>query len=147
MKRRIALAGLLLSALCWGADAPLLVPCPGATELLPEQLYGLWSAQFHEPGQGRAHAKATLRLERSADYAQGVSGTLARDGVAAMVSGDAQEGEFTLDESQDGVAISATWVGSVTPDACGREIRGNWYDVVKKSTLDFVLRKLPENRR
>ncbi len=145
MKR--ALACLLLGALCWGAAAQQAAPCPAATDLLPQHLYGLWSAEFHEAGQARVSASATLRLAPNPDYPQGVSGTVARGGASGMVSGDAEDGEFALDESVDGVAISATWVGSVTPDACGREIRGSWTDVVKQLTLDFVLRKLPENTR
>lgn len=153
MKLLIAALFTLFSTVCGSASAQDQVPapdpleCPAATELLPQQLYGLWRAEFSEPGKSLVTGTAALEFEKDPDFAQSVSGTILRGDAKALVSGDAEEGEFALDESVDGVNISATWVGSVVPEACGKEIRGSWSDVIQNTTLDFVLRKLPENGR
>jgi hypothetical protein len=151
MKLLFALLCTVFSALCWSADgqngAPTVEPvlCPLATELLPQHLYGRWRADFSEAGQSQVTATATLWFEPNPDFAQSVSGTVVRGDAKALVSGDADEGEFALDESVDGVNISATWTGRVVPESCGKDIRGQWSDVAQKKELDFVLRKLPEN--
>jgi hypothetical protein len=152
MKLLIALLCTVFSALCWSAGdqngAPTAEPvlCPRATELLAQHLYGRWHAEFSEAGQSQVTTTATLLFEPNPDFAQSVSGSVVRGEAKALLSGDADEGEFALDESVDGVNISATWTGRVVPDTCGREIRGQWSDVAQKAALDFVLRKLPENR-
>jgi len=124
-------------------SAPLPV-CPVATELPVQRLYGLWRAEFIETGSQRATANATVLFERHPAFAQGVRGAIAHGQGRALLSGDADEGVFTLDESVDGINISATWTGNIVPHACGKEIRGTWTDITRQRTLDFVLRKLPD---
>jgi len=43
-----------------------------------------------------------------------------------QVVGDVDDGQLTLEESEDGKRISATWLGEVTEGRCGKEIRGTW---------------------
>ena len=149
MKLFRAFAGLAVAALSLGVSAQVKqVPeCPEATQLPPEHLYGSWRAEFSETGKTQVVDSATLLFERNPDYAQSVSGHVRHAGVRSLVSGDAEEGEFSLDESLDGVNISAVWNGTVVPGACGKEVRGSRSDLVKKTEQDFVLRKLPENSR
>ena len=152
MKILVALACAAFAAACLNASSQTRVPdasnataCPLATELPVQSLYGRWRAEFSDTANGVLRETATLRFEPNPDYAESVSGNVQRGGTKAQVSGDAEDGEFALDESADGVSISATWVGRVVPDSCGREIRGLWTDTVQNKQLDFVLRKLPEN--
>ena len=147
MKRLLAAVALAAAALDASAQAGPLPDCPEATQLQAAHLYGNWSAELRESGKPQLLESATLRFERNPDYAQSVSGQVRHGEVRALVSGDAEDGEFSLDESLDGVNISAVWNGTVVPGACGREVRGVWSDLVKKRELDFVLRKLPENSR
>lgn len=125
-------------------DAPKLTPpalpaagCPKAAEVRQAHLLGLWRAEF----DGRA-AGATLLLEKNASYADSVSGSINRDGERARVAGDVDEGEFTLEESADGVRITATWTGDVVEGSCGREIRGSWQAARNPRPLPFVLKKI-----
>ena len=41
----------------------------------------------------------------------------------ALLVGDVDDGQLTLEESLDGKRISATWVGEVVEGSCAREIR------------------------
>ncbi|MEN9885947.1 MAG: hypothetical protein RL758_525, partial [Pseudomonadota bacterium] len=68
---------------------------------------------------------------------------LSRGTVQALVAGDVDAGDFTLEESTDGRSISATWTGRVMTDSCGKEIRGRWANATGTTERGFVLRKLP----
>lgn len=69
------------------------------------------------------------------------------------LAGDVDEGEFTLEESDNGQTISATWSGTVIDNSCGKEIRGTWIKSLSTTATNaalgqasnhrFVLRKLP----
>jgi hypothetical protein len=86
---------------------------------------------------------ATLTLGRSEDHPDGLRGTIRRGTGQALVAGDVDNGAFTLEESTDGRAISATWVGAFPEQACGKEIRGQWTDTTTRVERAFVLRKQP----
>ena len=112
-------------------------------DISPLHLYGLWRAEFEGEPQG-----ATLLFEKHPELAGSVSGAVNRDGVKAQVSGDVDGGEFTLEESLDGQRISATWLGTVVENSCGKEIRGIWNNTSEHTagnaaSYPFVLRKLP----
>jgi hypothetical protein len=94
--------------------------CPAARELQPRQAIGTWRAEVEgaEP--------ATLLLRPHARYRESLSGLIDRAGKRAQVAADLDGGELTLEESDDGVRISATWLGEVVDGSCGREIRGTW---------------------
>ena len=112
--------------------------CPQPGEISPLHLYGTWNAELGGLPEG-----ATLVFEKHPELAGSVSGRITRAGVSAQIAGDVDEGTFTLEESQDGEHISATWLGTVVEDACGKEIRGTWSDALSTTTHPFVLRKLP----
>ena len=150
MNGRRAGAGLALlagAALCGatgalaqqGGGLPLPTrSCPAPDEVTHWHLYGLWQARFEGlPGT------ATLWLEKSESHAEGVGGNVERADGRALVAGDVDEGEFTLEESADGRAISATWTGKVSEDTCGKEILGTWSRAGDPASYPFVLRKLP----
>lgn len=152
MARRMSRAAALLMtgacavALAQGTGAPAgaatgaaaqPAACPRAAEMSHLQLYGLWRAEFEGGGPG-----ATLLLEKHPDYAESVRGGINRDGVKGLVSGDVDNGEFSLDESVDGTSIAASWTGTVVDDSCGKEIRGVRAPASGPARA-FVLRKLP----
>jgi len=131
------LAAWAALALCLPMHAIASTPCPAAADVAPQQLVGLWRAEF----DGKAPS-ATLLLEPHREYAQSLSGEINRDGTRARVAADLEHGEFTLEESADGQRISATWLGDVVEGSCGQEIRGRreggWDGIAP-----FVLRRLP----
>ena len=110
--------------------------CPKAHEVTHEHLVGLWRAEFEGLRQG-----ATLLLEPHPELTESVRGQVNRNGERADVAGDVDEGEFTLEESANGVNISATWLGDVVEGSCGREIRGTWKAEGRADEHAFVLRK------
>ena len=112
--------------------------CPAATEVTALHLYGAWQARWDG-----VDASATLNLGRNPDHPDSLRGTIRRGAQEALVAGDVDEGEFTLEESADGRSISATWTGTVVADACGKEIKGVWTSTADKKERSFVLRKLP----
>lgn len=137
-------APVVLAACCIAlpaaAESPLAATpsCPASAQITHVHLLGLWRASFDGLGQG-----ATLLLESHPELAESVRGAIDRDGDKALVAGDVGDGEFTLEESVDGVGISATWTGTVIDGSCGREIRGDWQAARDATARPFVLRKLP----
>jgi hypothetical protein len=127
---------LALFLLACAAPAIAQVECPHASEVTAAHLFGLWRAEF--TGQGHV---GTLLLEKHALYAESVSGTINRNGDRSQLAGDVEDGEFTLEESADGVHIGATWLGEVVEGSCGREIRGTWKAEHAPQEQPFVLRK------
>jgi hypothetical protein len=112
--------------------------CPAPTEVSALHLYGTWQAQWDG-----GDTPATLTLGRNAEHPDGLRGSLRRGTVQALVAGDVDAGDFTLEESTDGRSISATWTGRVMTDSCGKEIRGRWANATGTTERGFVLRKLP----
>ena len=102
-------------------------------------LYGTWEARFEGlPGV------AAVRFGPHPDYA-GVRGTIKRAGtaVAAQLAGDIDdEGQLSLDESQDGRSISGNWAGPMAPGSCGKTFKGIWRNAADDSTRTFVLTKI-----
>jgi hypothetical protein len=135
----LALAAALLVAGNARCESPeTFAPCPASSEVTQRNLLGLWRASFDGVAQG-----ATLLLERHPELADSMRGAINRDGARALLAGDVDDGEFTLEESIDGIHISATWTGTVIDGSCGREIRGDWQGAQDSAARAFVLRKLP----
>ena len=108
-----------------------------ATDLPVEALYGRWEARF-----GDLPAPADVRMGKHPEYPGSVRGTIVRDGRSAQLSGDIDDAGFLiLDESLDGLSISAVWAGELQPGSCGREFRGTWRNSGDDRTQPFVLRK------
>jgi hypothetical protein len=112
--------------------------CPPPEKLNARDMLGLWRAEFQGQWSG-----ATLLFEPHPTYAGSFRGTINRDGERAQLAGDMEEGELTLEESNDGQRISATWLGDVVDGSCGKEIRGTWQATGAPEGRGFVLRKQP----
>lgn len=112
-------------------------PCPHSSEVRQAEMVGQWRAEFEG-----TKLSGTLLLEKHATYAESLSGTIDRGADRHPVAGDVEDGEFTLEESADGIRITGTWLGEVVEGSCGREIRGTWSaDGEGKDARAFVLRK------
>ena len=112
-------------------------PCPHSSEVRQAELIGQWRADFEDE-----KLSGTLLLEKHPTYAASLSGTIDRGVGRHPVAGDVEDGEFTLEESADGVRITGTWLGEVVEGSCGREIRGTWsVDGEGREARAFVLRK------
>ena len=125
----LAFAALLLAG-------PVLA-CPRPADVKPQDLLGLWRAEFEGVPQG-----ATLLLEKHREVADALGGAINRNGERGVVSGELEDGEFNLEESADGVHIFATWIGEIVDGSCGREIRGTWQRDGAPLATPFVLKKL-----
>lgn len=112
--------------------------CAQASDVSPVHLYGVWQAEL----EGQA-AKATVLFERHPELGDSVRGHIERDGVKTLIAGDVDDGDFTLEESHNGQTISATWLGRVSDNACGKEITGTWTHALNPTPIPFILRKVP----
>jgi hypothetical protein len=123
------------TAFAQGAGQTAVAGCPNAQEATHLDLLGTWKAEVE--GQ----PSSVIVLRQHPDLAESVRGSVRRAGRDAEVSGDVDEGEFTLEESANGVNISAVWLGDVTAGSCAREIRGTWQADGERATHQFILRK------
>lgn len=127
--------------------------CPAAAEMGHLHLQGRWVATLQAAPAAAdgatappAPATAVLQLGPHPELAHSVRGTVRRGSATALVSGDVDTGDLTLEESVNGTNISATWIGQVVDGSCGKEIRGTWNNAnptPSAPSAPFVLRKQP----
>lgn len=135
-------------------------PCPSAQDMKAEQLYGLWAVRFTRPPAGLPE-RATVLLERHAEFSESLAGMVSRDlGAAAgakaiaghaakaALAGDLEAGMLLLDESSDSISITGTWNGEMVQGSCGKAFQGIWKDTSASAAANapdvpFTLTKLP----
>jgi hypothetical protein len=155
-----ALITVMLSALtasCAAQTAPSApaTACPAAADLGPADLYGLWRLVLWPEGGAESAPVSTgaMLFGPHTEYPGSVRGRLRRSGpgadLEAEVAGDVgDDGEFSLDESADGLAMDAVWIGQ--PVDCGRTIRGLRRPVEGRpqagAALRFLLQRAPTGR-
>lgn len=151
----LALAGALLCAPAARAQqvapAPADVACLQAQDIQPTHLHGLWQLSLWPEGgdENTPLSRGALLFEKHPDYPGSVRGELRRSAggqdLLAQVSGDVTDGVFNLDESDNGVDMSAVWEGE--PLDCGRGFRGTRRPAegrpASEPVLSFRLRRLP----
>ena len=151
----MACGGLLA---CASAQNPRQSRCPPAKEMKADQLYGQWAVRFTHPPAGLPE-RATMRLQRHAEFSESLAGTVSRDlGAAAgtpalaghtaeaVLAGDLDEGMLLLDESSDRISITGTWNGEMQPGSCGQVYQGRWKDTSATPDapdIPFTLTRLP----
>jgi hypothetical protein len=146
LARTTALALALTALLALTGCAPMPAPrasAPGcvddAQDLPTRALFGMWQARID--GQGDA---ARVELRRHPEY-DGVRGTITRAGKPpAQLAGDVDpsDGKLTLDESQDGRSISASWIGALQPESCGKKFVGTWHSNADDKDYAFTLERV-----
>jgi hypothetical protein len=129
MKRALA---AVVAVFALGGCASICATRAGMDEA---QLPGTWHAQVE------GAPAVTLALSTHPEFAGTVRGWLERDGRRVAVAGDVDDGELTLEESADGVHISAAWLGDVVEGSCGNEIRGTWKAEGAAGERAFVMKK------
>lgn len=124
------------------------------------QLHGRWAVRFDNPPAGLPE-RATMLLERHAEFSESLAGIVSRElGAAegtqaiaghaskALLAGDLDEGMLLLDESSDRVSITGTWNGEMVAGSCGKVYQGSWKDTSRSAPdnapdVPFTLTKLP----
>jgi len=127
---------VVLVLACLLAGSAFAEPCLRAGDVQQPDMLGLWRAEL----VGVGHV-GTLLLQKHPEYAESFSGWIDRDGDKRQLAGDAEDGEFTIEESVDGRHIAANWVGEIVEGSCGKEARGTWTIDGQKSGKAFVLHK------
>lgn len=156
----LALMGLVLMgqtplASAQPGPAPRAEHCPTAAEITALELHGLWRLVLWPEGGSESDPASTgaMLFGPHPEYPGSVRGRLRRSGpgadLEAEVAGDVgDDGEFNLDESADGVAMDAIWVGQ--PMDCGRSIRGLRRPAEGRPdagpALQFLLQRSPAGR-
>ncbi|NMM09486.1 MAG: hypothetical protein HHJ16_04350 [Polaromonas sp.] len=122
-----------------------------------EQLYGRWEARF-TPSPAGLSSRATVLLERHAEFSESLAGVVSRElshaagsnvtTAQAALAGDLEDGMLLLDESSDKISITGTWNGEVVEGSCGKVFRGSWKDTSSSAPdnapeVSFILTKLP----
>lgn len=115
--------------------------------MLAPQLYGQWLAVFDKPPRGLP-AQALVQLERHAEFSDSLAGMVQRDlsaapggrvaghATRAQLAGDIEAGTLLLDESSNGINLTASWDGRIVEGSCGRSIRGVWKDLSNAAQPD-----------
>ena len=129
--------------------------CPAAADLTPADLYGLWRLVLWPEGGRESTPVSTgaMLFGPHPEYPGSVRGRLRRSGpgadLEAEVAGDVgDDGEFSLDESADGLTMDAVWTGQ--PSDCGRTVRGLRRPAsgspASSPALWFLLRRISSDR-
>lgn len=143
-----------------GAPASTSPACPAPLEVSTLHLYGLWQVSFHDgplPAEGQADAtrhvtaRTTILFERHPEHADSLRGAMkpladihspAPTGTV-WLSGDLEDGELILDESDNGQRISAVWVAHPTVNGCGKVFKGNRRLADSDTLQTFTMTKTP----
>ena len=122
-------------------------PCPAAKQMLAPQLYGQWLAVFDKPPRGLP-AQALVQLERHAEFSDSLAGMVQRDlsaapggkvaghATRAQLAGDMEAGTLLLDESSNGINLTASWDGQIVEGSCGQLVKGLWKDLSNEALPD-----------
>jgi hypothetical protein len=119
--------------------------CPAPQTIISTDLYGVWSVELGSadgaaPSSLSSSAQRGLvRFEQNPEFEDSIAGWLELGDSKVFVAGDIDEGQFSLEESDDGKRISAVWEGSITEGSCGKIITGSRR--MGDQVSAFVLRK------
>lgn len=139
---------------------PATVPtCPAPLAVSTLHLYGLWQVSFHDgplPADGQADAlghvtaRTTILFERHPEHADSLRGAMkpianthSTPTGTVWLSGDLEDGELILDESDNGQRISAVWVAHPTVNGCGKVFKGNRRLADSDALQTFTMTKTP----
>jgi hypothetical protein len=144
-----ALALTLTLAAPQAAASAQAAPCLADGQLRAPQLYGQWLAVFEKPPRGLP-AQAQVLLEQHAEFSDSLAGMVQRDLRAApggrvpghagraQLAGDLEAGTLMLDESSNGINLTASWDGKIVEGSCGHTIRGTWKDLSEDAGADAL---------
>lgn len=142
------------------STAVVTAACPAPLEVGTAHMYGLWQVSFSDgplPPHSQADtsskdsARTTILFERHPEHTDSlraamkpiVSGNASPATGTVWLSGDLEDGELILDESADGVRISAVWVAHPTRTGCGKVFQGNRRLADSDALQTFTMTKAP----
>ena len=125
----------------WGA-APA---CLQAADIEAPMLMGRWQIEWRDGTHHRTEEPWVLTLGPHPEYAGSLKGMLSRGAAHHLVAADWDEDTLTMEESEDGVHIAATWQATATAGQCGQELQGLRFtgSAPDASAPGFRMRKLP----
>lgn len=122
---RTAAALLLAWSLVACSTPPGQHGCPpnSSSSSTPDSLNGTWTVELTGNSQ-----PWTLRLAPHPEHIGSWRGELVQGPQRFAVVADLDGGEFTMEETHDGVRIAATWLGTALVEACTRTIQGQRFE-------------------
>lgn len=138
-----------------GTPTTAVAPCPAPLEVSTAHLYGLWHVTFHDGAlppddqadiHRQASARTTILFERHPEHDDSLRGAMKPIGNiqspgTVWLSGDLEDGELILDESDNGQHISAVWVAHPSAQGCGKVFKGNRRLADSDTLQTFVMTK------
>lgn len=123
------------------SQASPLTACLSARDVRSTDLYGAWRFEITRSVSSLAilPLQGSVVFEKNPEFSDSVVGWLQWDSVKIFVAGDVAQGNFSLEESDDGTRISAVWEGTVAEGSCGKAITGSRQ--AGEVSTPFVLRK------
>jgi hypothetical protein len=102
--------------------------CPAPQAIVSTDLYGLWNVELGSMDAASplpsSQQRGLVRFEQNPEFEDSIAGWLELGSATVFVAGDIDEGQFSLEESDDGKRISAVWEGSIAKGSCGKTITG-----------------------
>lgn len=98
--------------------------CPSAADIQPQMLVGSWRIEWTDGARQRGEEPWQLVLAPHPEYKGSLKGHLSRGQAMHLVVADWDDDTLTMEESEDGRRISATWQARASDGQCGRELRG-----------------------
>lgn len=103
---------------------PVHAACPTAAEIETPMLVGTWRVDWTDGARQRGQAPWTLVLAPHPEYEGSLKGHIDQGQQQHAVVADWDDQTLTMEESEDGQRISATWQATATEGLCGRELQG-----------------------
>jgi len=119
--------------------------CPTAADIEPQMLMGRWRLEWTDGARQRGEAPWLLELGPHPEYAGSLKGTLHSGEQLHLVVADWDDEALTMEESEDGERIAATWQATATEGQCGREFKGLRFTGSEPDAAArrFRMRKMP----
>jgi len=104
-----------------------------AQEVRASDLIGVWSVELTDrlsaPAATPTARQTSLRqgllvLQAHPDYPGSLRGRLQWPQGQSLIAADLDGDTFTMEESEDGQRIAATWIGALVAGHCGRRLEG-----------------------
>lgn len=115
----VLVLGLGLSA--WASEP---ITCPAAADIEPQMLVGRWHLDWTDGARQRGEAPWVLTLAPHPEYEGSLKGSISRGAEHHWVVADWDDEVLTMEESEDGQRISATWQATATAGQCGKLWQG-----------------------
>jgi hypothetical protein len=103
------------------------VTCSAPQTIISTDLYGVWNVELDsvDAATPSSPQRGLVRFEQNPEFEDSIAGWFELGNTTVYVAGDIDDGQFSLEESDDGKRISAVWEGSIAEGSCGKIITGS----------------------